>query len=85
MPQVRVRAKHQITLPAAVIKAANIGFNEVLDVSYKDGVITLMTERVMKAKKPSLTALAGSTKGLYGKTTAEREKNTANERASWER
>jgi bifunctional DNA-binding transcriptional regulator/antitoxin component of YhaV-PrlF toxin-antitoxin module len=85
MPQVRVRDKHQITLPANVVRAANIGFNDVLDVSYKDGVITLATERVMKAKKPSLMALAGSTKGLYGKTTAEREQYTANERASWER
>lgn len=84
MPQVRVRDRNQITLPAAVIKAANIGLNEVLEVSYKDGVITLTTERVMKEKTPSLMALAGCTKGLYGATTVEREQYTANERTSWE-
>ena len=85
MTQVRVRDKHQITLPATVARAANIAPNDVLDVSYKDGVITLITDRVMKAKKPSLMALAGSTKGLYGTTTAEREQYTTNERSSWER
>lgn len=85
MPQVRVRDKHQITLPAQIAREANIGMNDILDVRYQNGVITLMTKQGMAAKKPSLMALAGSAKGLYGTTTEELEQYSVNERKSWER
>ena len=85
IPQVRVRNKHQITLPAEVVRAAQIGMNDILSVEYKDGVITLITQKVVQEKKRSLMALAGSTKGLYGANTEEREEYTRNERNSWER
>lgn len=85
MPQVRVRHKHQITLPAQIARAANIGMDDILDVHYKDGVITLITKQRMDAKKPSLMALAGSAKGLYGTTTEELEQYSVTERNSWER
>ena len=85
MPQVRVRDKCQITLPSAVVRAANIGKDDVLDVTYKDGVITLITQRSLAQMKPSLMALAGSTTGLYGKDTQARQQYVTNERASWTR
>jgi bifunctional DNA-binding transcriptional regulator/antitoxin component of YhaV-PrlF toxin-antitoxin module len=85
MPQVRVRNKHQITLPASVARAASVGVNDVLDVSYKEGIITLMTQRIPAKKRPSLMELAGCAKGLYGRTPEEIEAYVANERASWER
>lgn len=84
MPQVRVRDKHQITLPAEVMRAAKIGMNDTLSVLYKDGVIMLITQKA-QPKKPSLMALAGSTKGLYGATTEERKQYLITERESWER
>ncbi|MCL1962140.1 MAG: AbrB/MazE/SpoVT family DNA-binding domain-containing protein [Desulfovibrionaceae bacterium] len=85
MLQVRVRSKHQITLPASVVRVAGIGLNDALDVSCKDGVITLTTQHAAAKKRPSLMDLAGSAKGLYGRTTEERQAYLANERKSWER
>lgn len=84
MPQVRVREKHQITLPAAVVRAANIGLHDTLEVSYQDGVIILMTPQAVQKRRP-LMAMAGSTKGLYGRSTEERQQYLADERQSWHR
>jgi bifunctional DNA-binding transcriptional regulator/antitoxin component of YhaV-PrlF toxin-antitoxin module len=83
--RVRVRDKHQITLPASVVRAANVGVNDVLEVSCKDGAIVLSAPRVKEKKRPCLMDLAGSTKGLYGNTTEERQAWLAGERKSWER
>ncbi len=83
MSQVRVRDKHQITLPAAVVRAANIQPDDVLEVTYRAGVITL-TSKQAQAPQPSLMALAGSTKGLYGRSTQERLAYLDHERAAWE-
>jgi len=85
MLKVRVRNKHQITLPASVVRAANIGTNDMLDVSYQNGAITLLTQRVAEKKRPSLMDLAGSLKGVYGRNTEEIDAYIANERKSWER
>lgn len=84
MPQVRVRDKHQITLPAEVMRSAKIAMNDTLSVIYKDGIIMLIAQQE-RPKKPSLMALAGSTKGLYGVTTEERKQYLITERQSWER
>ena len=84
-PQVRVRNKHQITLPASVARAASISVNDVLSVDYRNGIITLTTQRTPAKKRPSLMEFAGCAKGLYGRTPKEIESYVANERASWER
>jgi bifunctional DNA-binding transcriptional regulator/antitoxin component of YhaV-PrlF toxin-antitoxin module len=84
--QVRVREKHQITLPASVARAANINVNDVLNVtSHGDGTVVLSTQRETVKKRPSLMELAGSTPGLYGDSAEEIHAYIANERASWER
>jgi bifunctional DNA-binding transcriptional regulator/antitoxin component of YhaV-PrlF toxin-antitoxin module len=85
MHQVRVRDRHQITLPASIARAANINPNDVLSVSYKEGVVTLLTQSVVAKKRPSLMDFAGSANGLYGRTTEEIDAYIANERKSWER
>jgi bifunctional DNA-binding transcriptional regulator/antitoxin component of YhaV-PrlF toxin-antitoxin module len=85
MPQVRVRDKHQITLPAIVARAANISVDDVLEVNYRDGAIILMTQHAKEKKRPSLMEFAGSMKGTYGRTTEERQAYLAEERKSWER
>jgi len=85
MLQVRVRDKHQITLPASLARAASIGVNDVLDVQYKEGIITLLTQRATVKKRPSLMDLAGSLKGVYGRDAKEIQAYIANERKSWER
>jgi bifunctional DNA-binding transcriptional regulator/antitoxin component of YhaV-PrlF toxin-antitoxin module len=84
MPEVRVREKRQITLPASVSRAANLDTNDILNVTYRNGVISLVVKKTEK-KRGSLMALMGSAKGLYGNTAAETDAYLINERASWER
>jgi len=86
MLKVRVRDKHQITLPASIVRAASIGPNDVLDVSYQNGAITLLTQRVAEKKRPSLMELAGCLKNRgYWRNAEEIHAYIAGERKSWER
>lgn len=84
MPQVRVREKHQVTLPMAIVRGANIHENDLLEVSYKNGVITLTTQQAA-APKRSLMDFVGITQGLYGKNAKQVAQYLDDERNSWER
>ena len=85
MPQVRVREKHQITIPMSIVKAANIRENDQLSVEYKNGVITLVNAQNAQNKRKSIMDYAGSTNGLYGKSAAEVDAYIQSERDSWDR
>ena len=84
MPTVRVRDKHQITLPRAIAEAANVTVDDTLTVEYTNGVITLMPA---KSKKNRVTAqdFLGALRGSYAQTVAEIDANLRSERDSWER
>lgn len=84
MTTVRVRDKHQITLPAALVRAANIHANDILEIDYRNGVITLTTTQAQTPSR-SLMHYAGSAEGLYGDTAEEVHNYLETERASWER
>ena len=83
--QVRMRGRHQITLPASVVRSANIDENALLNVSVHGSTITLTTEQAAQKKRRPLSEWIGCLKGTYGSTTAEQDAYVANERASWER
>jgi bifunctional DNA-binding transcriptional regulator/antitoxin component of YhaV-PrlF toxin-antitoxin module len=83
-PQITVREKHQITLPASIVRAAHISPSDVLSVEYSNGVITLATVGRANTKRKSLMDYAGCAKGVYGKSTDEVRTYLNNERASWE-
>lgn len=85
MLQVRVQDTGRITLPSAIVRAANFRKDDVLEVTFKDGVITLSKQQALKPKKHSLMALAGCTTGLYGSDTLARQQYMTNEHASWVR
>jgi bifunctional DNA-binding transcriptional regulator/antitoxin component of YhaV-PrlF toxin-antitoxin module len=80
---VRVRDKHQITIPMSIVRAAHIRENDSLSVDYRNGMIILMTEA--KEKAPSIRDYIGITKDLYGKTGEEVNAYFSNERDAWER
>ncbi|NTW52723.1 MAG: AbrB/MazE/SpoVT family DNA-binding domain-containing protein [Chlorobiaceae bacterium] len=84
MAQVRVRNKHQITIPARIAESANIKPDDLLDITYKNGVVTLIPIS-HKTKKQSALSYAGIAKGTWGKTTAEINSALENNRDSWER
>ncbi len=84
MPNVRVRDKHQITLPAAVVQAASISPNDVLDVEYTNGVITLVPTSRMP-KRAAARAFLGALKGVWGGNVRLIDKQLRADRDSWDR
>jgi bifunctional DNA-binding transcriptional regulator/antitoxin component of YhaV-PrlF toxin-antitoxin module len=85
MQTVRVREKHQITLPMSIVRAANIHENDRLSVSYKNGAIIFVSENSEPVKKKSIMDYAGCMLGSYGENADEVHAYLRNERASWER
>jgi len=83
--RVRMRGRRQITLPASVVRSANIDENALLNVSVQGSTITLTTQQAAQKKRRPLAEWIGCLKGTYGSTTAEQDAYVANERASWER
>ena len=84
MSQVRVRPKHQITIPARIARAAGIKPDDVLDVGYANGVVTLAPAG-RSARATPLLAYAGIARGGWGAGNAEIEAALAADRAAWER
>ena len=84
MSQVRVRPKNQITLPAQIAKAAHIKPDDMVEVTYANGVVTLLPMH-RKKRKNSIMAYAGIARGVWGETTADVEAALANDRDSWDR
>ena len=84
MPQVRIREKHQITLPMSIVRGADIRENDMLDVAYKNGVITLSVKKV-DAKKRSLMDFVGAARGVYGQDAAQVAQYLDSERDTWDR
>ncbi|RMX11787.1 AbrB/MazE/SpoVT family DNA-binding domain-containing protein [Allofranklinella schreckenbergeri] len=83
---VRIKSKHQVTIPAAIAREASLNVNDILQASYKDGVITFATKNARKAENSrSLLDFAGSTPGLYGDTPEQMQAYINNERSSWDR
>jgi bifunctional DNA-binding transcriptional regulator/antitoxin component of YhaV-PrlF toxin-antitoxin module len=83
MQTVRVRDKHQITLPMSIVRAAHIRENDRLSVDYRNGMIIIVTET--KEKAPSIRDYIGIAKNTYGKTGEEVNAYISNARDSWER
>jgi antitoxin component of MazEF toxin-antitoxin module len=84
MPQIRIRDRNQITLPAAITTAANLHADDTLDVNFVNGIITLVPV-VKNATRRTIMDYVGSAKGTWGKTGKEIDANIQNERNSWER
>ena len=84
MAQIRVRPKHQITIPARIARMAGIKVGDCLEVGYTNGVVTLSPSGHSVQPK-SLMAYAGIAHGAWGQTLEDFERALTSERASWER
>jgi bifunctional DNA-binding transcriptional regulator/antitoxin component of YhaV-PrlF toxin-antitoxin module len=85
MQTVRVRDKHQITLPMSIVRAAHIRENDRLSVSYKNGAIIFISETSEPVKRKSIMDYAGCMQDSYGKTADEVHTYLRNEQASWDK
>ncbi len=84
MTTVRVRDKHQITLPKRIVEAAGIAPDETLEIRYANGVITLVRTGV-PARGASARAWLGALPGRWGRSRAAIDRALERDRESWGR
>lgn len=79
MPTVTVSSKHQITLPAQIVRELGLHGGDKLTVE-------LIDKRIVAVPQPASWAdyVRGSAHGVYGRTTQEIHRHVAEERASWD-
>jgi AbrB family looped-hinge helix DNA binding protein len=77
MAQVRVRQKNQITIPSRIAESANIRPDDLLEITCKNGVITL-APATRAQKRQSVLSYAGIARGAWGQNTEETERSIAN-------
>lgn len=84
MSTVRVRPKHQITLPVSIVNQAGIHQDDLLEASYVNGVITLVP-KARQARHGDIMDYAGIAHDVYGKTAEEVDASFSQLRDEWER
>ena len=84
MPEIRMRPKHQVTLPASLVRQANIKLDDKLAVSYVNGSIILTPSAAGKSQT-DVMAFAGIASGLWGCTAKEIDQTLDNMKSGWER
>ena len=88
MPQVKLREKGQVTIPADLLQEWNrknhVSTNDSIEVSLTNGVLMLVPSKRHTAKR-DIMSFAGSGKGLWGNTAQEIDATIAELRNSWTR
>lgn len=87
MPEIRMRPKHQVTLPASVVRQANFQVDDRLSVTFVNGTIMITRkEEAIKQPKPDIMSYAGIGRGIWGDTHEEVMETVNNLRKNqWER
>jgi len=84
MPEIRMRPKHQITLPASVVREAKIKPDDRLTVTYLNGSI-IITPKLGAEAKDDIMSFAGIGRGLWGSTPQAVDATLADMKNAWER
>ena len=84
MPEIRMRPKYQVTLPASLVRQANIKLNDKLVVTYVNGSI-ILTPSAAHRNQADIMAFAGIASGLWGNTPQEIDRTLSNMKTGWER
>lgn len=84
MSTVRVRPKHQITLPVSIVNQAGIHQDDLLEADYVNGVIILVP-KARQSRHGDIMDYAGIARDVYGKTAEEVDAALAQLRDEWER
>jgi bifunctional DNA-binding transcriptional regulator/antitoxin component of YhaV-PrlF toxin-antitoxin module len=86
MPEVRLRAKGQITIPASIIEKAQLAEDVRLEVELVNGVITLTPQPQSKGRaREDIMAYAGIFRGAWGDTPQVVDETISTLRDEWER
>jgi antitoxin component of MazEF toxin-antitoxin module len=84
MPEIRMRQKHQVTLPASIVREANIEPDDKLLVTFLNGAIIITPKKTEEAKDDFMS-YAGLFKGAWGATDEEVDTTIHNLRNEWTR
>lgn len=84
MLEIRMRPKHQVTLPASVVRAAKLQVDDRMSVVFVNGSI-IITPTALVENPPDLMAFAGIGRGLWGETADDVEASIADLKSGWER
>lgn len=84
MPEVRLRSKGQVTIPASILREAHLADDAVFDVDLLNGVITF-TPRHTKHDRENILSFAGVFHGAWGKTSVAVDKTLGDLRDERER
>lgn len=84
MPEIRMRPKHQITLPASVVREAKLKPDDRLTVTFINGSIIITPKHDAK-DQDDIMSFAGIGHGLWGNTPEEVDQTLCNMKNSWER
>ena len=86
MPEVRLRPKGQVTIPASIIEKAHLTEDVMLDVELVNGVITLTPHPQGKGRaREDIMAYAGIFRGAWGDTPKKVDETISRLRDEWER
>ena len=85
MPEIRMRPKHQITLPASIVRAAKLKTDDRMTVDFINGVIIIDVKPDQASTKSDLMSFAGIGQELWGSTPEEINNNIRSLRDSWNR
>ncbi|MFZ3083547.1 AbrB/MazE/SpoVT family DNA-binding domain-containing protein [Rhodoferax ferrireducens] len=84
MPEIRMRPKHQVTLPASVVREAKLKPDDRLTVTFINGSIIITPKHDAK-DEDDIMSFAGIGHGLWGNTPEEVDQTLCNMKNSWER
>jgi bifunctional DNA-binding transcriptional regulator/antitoxin component of YhaV-PrlF toxin-antitoxin module len=80
---IQLRDRRQLTLPADIVREANLQVNDMLEVTLTHGVIQLVPTSRRAAGRHNMERYLGATRGLYGETAADANDHVRHERDSW--
>jgi bifunctional DNA-binding transcriptional regulator/antitoxin component of YhaV-PrlF toxin-antitoxin module len=84
MTHIRLRPKHQVTLPASIVRQAKIKADDTLSVVYLNGSIVITPTRP-KPKGADLMSFAGIGRGLWGDSPSAVDATLRSMKDAWER
>jgi hypothetical protein len=79
-----MRPKHQVTLPASIVRQVKIKADNTMTVAYINGSIVL-TPTVASDENIDVMSFAGMGRGLWGESPEAIEANLREMKEAWER
>ncbi len=82
LPEIRMRSKHQFTLPARIVREASIQQDDMLTVVFLNGNI-IITPKRNATTKDDVMSYAGMFRGTWGDSNEQVETTIHNTRNEW--